>query len=122
MRSRTGARPTNPGASDISRELLHHWFQRDHLVTLGDGSQLPFRYYFCQREAIETLIYLYKVRGARGLARLTNEFAGPDAETAALARVVDYIHLNPVRARVVPVERLVDFRWSSLHRFSRAPR
>lgn len=84
MRSRTGARPTNPGASDISRELLHHWFQRDHLVTLGDGSQLPFRYYFCQREAIETLIYLYKVRGARGLARLTNEFAGPDAETAAL--------------------------------------
>ncbi len=73
-----------PGASDTSRELLHHWFQRDHLVTLGDGSQIPFRYYFCQREAIETLIYLYEVRGVRSLARLVSEFSGPDAETAAL--------------------------------------
>lgn len=73
-----------PGASDTSRELLHHWFQREHLVTLSDGSQVPFRYYFCQREAMETLIYLYEVRGVRGLARLTNEFSGPDAETAAL--------------------------------------
>ena len=26
-----------PGASDTSRELLHHWFQRDHLVTLANG-------------------------------------------------------------------------------------
>lgn len=41
---------------------------------------------------------------------------------AALARVVDYIHLNPVRAGIVPVEHLVDFRWSSLRRFVRGPR
>lgn len=72
-----------PGASDTSRELLHHWFQRDHLVTLGDGTQTPFRYYFCQREAIETLIYLYEVRGIRSLYGLTGNFAGAEAETAA---------------------------------------
>jgi len=41
---------------------------------------------------------------------------------AALARVVDYIHLNPVRAGIVPVEQLADFRWSSLRRLMRGPR
>ncbi len=72
------------GASDTSRELLHHWFQRDHLVTLTDGTQAPFRYYFCQREAVETVIYLYEVRAVRSLCGLVGNFAGPDAETAAL--------------------------------------
>ena len=32
----------------------------------------------------------------------------------ALAHVADYIHLNPVRAGVVPFERLPEYRWSSL--------
>lgn len=39
------------------RELLHHWFGREHLIEAG-GQRIPFRYYFCRREAIETLIYL----------------------------------------------------------------
>lgn len=43
-------------------------------------------------------------------------------DAAALARVVDYIHLNPVRAGVVRVEHLGGFRWSSLPRFVRGPR
>ncbi len=47
-----------PGASDTTRELLGHWFLRDHTVETLDGSRIPFRYYFCQREAVETLIYL----------------------------------------------------------------
>lgn len=72
-----------PGASDTTRELLHHWFAREHLIMLNGGTSAVFRYYFCQREAIETLIFLYEVRGVRGLARLMDEFAGPDAETAA---------------------------------------
>ncbi len=38
------------------------------------------------------------------------------------ARVADYIHLNPVRARVVTMEQLGQFRWSSLARFLRGPR
>jgi putative transposase len=36
----------------------------------------------------------------------------------ALAQVAHYIHLNPVRAKVVPAERLLDFRWSSLPLFA----
>jgi putative transposase len=40
-------------------------------------------------------------------------------DDAALARLVDYIHLNPVRAKIVPPEQAVAFRWSSLGRFVR---
>lgn len=36
----------------------------------------------------------------------------------ALAQVAHYIHLNPVRAKVVTAERMRDFRWSSLTRFA----
>jgi hypothetical protein len=32
----------------------------------------------------------------------------------ALAQVAHYIHLNPVRARVVPAERVADHKWGSL--------
>jgi len=36
-----------------------------------------------------------------------------------LARLVDYLHLNPVRARIVALEQLVQFRWSSYRAFAR---
>ncbi|MCK4820163.1 restriction endonuclease subunit R, partial [bacterium] len=73
-----------PGASDTTRELLYHWFERSHLITTIDAKQTPFQYYFCQREAIENLIYLYEVRGIRTLAGMVAEFGGPLGETAAL--------------------------------------
>lgn len=34
--------------------------------------------------------------------------------TAALSRLVDYIHLNPVRAGIVSADQVTAFRWSSL--------
>jgi len=37
-------------------------------------------------------------------------------DTAALCRVVDYIHLNPVRAGAVSAEQVGHYRWSSLKR------
>lgn len=40
----------------------------------------------------------------------------------AMARLVDYIHLNPVRAGIVSVEQVAAFRWSSLRRFVRGGR
>jgi REP element-mobilizing transposase RayT len=36
----------------------------------------------------------------------------------ALAQVAHYIHLNPVRAKVVPAERLLEFGWSNLPLFA----
>jgi putative transposase len=41
---------------------------------------------------------------------------------AALSRVVDYIHLNPVRADIISPAKLVDFRWSSLKSLLQAER
>jgi len=72
------------GASDTTRELLMHWFEREHMVSEPDGQEVPFRYYFCQREAIETVIYLVEVRGLTSLSQITAEFGGPGAVTAAL--------------------------------------
>ena len=53
------------GASATSRALLTWWFDTDHLIEQADGTQSQFRYYFAQREAVETVIWLYDVRGAR---------------------------------------------------------
>ena len=39
-----------------------------------------------------------------------------------MGNVIDYVHLNPVRAQVVPAEQVGAFRWSSLARFLRGPR
>ena len=73
-----------PGASDTTRELLQHWFERDHLIQTPDGDRLPFRYYFCQREAIETLIYLHEVLRKRSLSSIVEEFSGENTFEAAL--------------------------------------
>lgn len=43
-------------------------------------------------------------------------------DAAALARVVDYIHLNPVRAKIVPPEQATNYRWSSLAALLKGPR
>lgn len=40
----------------------------------------------------------------------------------ALAQVAHYIHLNPVRAGIVPMEGLCGYRWSSLVQFMRKDR
>ncbi|MGA8185452.1 MAG: DEAD/DEAH box helicase family protein [Terriglobia bacterium] len=72
------------GASDTTRELLGHWFDRPHRMTTPSGDEFAFRYYFCQREAIETLIYLKEVRRIETLSQIINEFGGREAEIAAL--------------------------------------
>lgn len=54
-----------PGASPTSVALLQWWFETEHLLETADGSLSPFQYYFAQREAVETVIWLYDVRKAR---------------------------------------------------------
>src|SRR3974390_736816 len=53
------------GASETSKALLNWWFETDHLLDQADGTQSEFHYYFAQREAVETIIWLYDVRNAR---------------------------------------------------------
>ena len=51
------------GTSATSLALLTWWFTTEHLVEAADGTQSQFLYYFAQREAVETVIWLYDVRG-----------------------------------------------------------
>ncbi len=53
------------GTSNTSRALLNWWFETEHLVEQADGTLAPFRYYFAQREAVETVIWLHDVRKVR---------------------------------------------------------
>ncbi|MGH8042827.1 MAG: DEAD/DEAH box helicase [Rudaea sp.] len=53
------------GASATSRALLHWWFETEHQTEHADSTLASFRYYFAQREAVETIIWLYDVRKAR---------------------------------------------------------
>lgn len=74
-----------PGASPTTRELFSYWFRRGHVLAAPDGSSREFRYYFCQREAIETFVFLREARPAsRHLSQLIEEFGGPDSRTLAL--------------------------------------
>ena len=49
------------GATTTSRSLLRWWFLEEHLLAGADGVACEFRYYFAQRESIETIVYLYEV-------------------------------------------------------------
>ena len=53
------------GATETSRNLLNWWFSTPHLIPGSDGIMAEFQYYFAQREALETIIYLYDVVGAK---------------------------------------------------------
>lgn len=72
------------GASDTTTTLFNHWFNRPHRKTTPVGEEYEFRYYFCQREAIETLVYLKEVRKLETLSQVISEYGGPQAEVAAL--------------------------------------
>ncbi len=49
------------GASATSRSLLHWWFAGKHMLPTLEGPLAEFQYYFAQREALETIVYLYDV-------------------------------------------------------------
>jgi type III restriction enzyme len=72
------------GVSETTRSLLDHWFHRAHRVEASDGQTFDFHYYFCQREAIETLIYLKEFRRLERLSQVVAEFGGQYSETSAL--------------------------------------
>lgn len=71
------------GASETTRELLTYWFLNDHTMSSPSGEPQQFSYYFCQREALETLVYLMEVRNLRSLSALTADFGGDNADLTA---------------------------------------
>jgi type III restriction enzyme len=59
------------GASDTTKALFNYWFGTDH--RLSDGR--TFEYYYAQREAMETLVWLYEVEHIRRHRDLIERFA-----------------------------------------------
>lgn len=61
------------GTSNTSLRLLEWWFDENHCFENGEN------YYFAQREAIETIIYLYEVQKLRDAADLIFKYMDPEA-------------------------------------------
>lgn len=59
------------GITETTRELLNFWFYTDHILPNGQA----FRYHTAQREAMETLIYIYEVKKIRSRKDLLENFA-----------------------------------------------
>lgn len=49
------------GASETTKALLHFWFEEEHWIENADGEFFEFKYYFSQRESVETIIYLHEI-------------------------------------------------------------
>ncbi|MBU2543459.1 DEAD/DEAH box helicase family protein [Patescibacteria group bacterium] len=49
------------GASETSKALLNWWFKEEHILYDQNGISGKFQYYFAQREALETVVWLYEV-------------------------------------------------------------
>lgn len=68
-----------PGASEVTRRLFEYWFEEDHEVA---GFDVPLRYHFCQREAVETLSWLVEISGTRDAQALIRAFGTAAAATS----------------------------------------
>src|SRR5438105_9471208 len=55
-----------PGLSETTRRLFGFWFEEDHPLRNGER----FRYYFAQREAIETIVYCHELAQAHSFRAL----------------------------------------------------
>ena len=84
------------GASDTTRALLNWWFGEEHLIPQADGTAQEFRWYFAQREAVESVIWLYEVEAARDPYALMSKY---DSSHALSRQMFAYAMQNMVRAQ-----------------------
>lgn len=89
------------GISKTSETLLEYWFGQDHMLN-GE----IFRFRFAQREAIETVIYLYEVKGVRDNALLAETYMDQMADISDLfddmASVIEELKSNRKLRRLNP--------------------
>src|SRR2546422_794911 len=85
-----------PGTALVTRRLLEWWFERDE-----ERKAMGKRFFFCQQEAVEAVIYLYEVENRRKLP-----------ETGILLRYA--LKLATGTGKTVIMAMLVT--WSTLHK------
>jgi type III restriction enzyme len=84
-----------PGTAAVTRRLLEWWFERDE-----ERSATGERFFFCQREAVETVIYLYEVQGRRkmpetgDLLRYALKLATGAGKTVVMALIITWSTLH----------------------------
>src|SRR6266850_6762179 len=84
-----------PGTAAVTRRLLEWWFERD-----DERRAIGRRFFFCQQEAIETVIYLYEVQKRRKmpetgeLVRYALKLATGTGKTAVMALLVTWSMLH----------------------------
>src|SRR5512146_1927350 len=59
------------GATDTTKILLNYWFNSDHKTRCGT----PFKYHDSQREALETLVFVWEVEKVRSRKALLERYA-----------------------------------------------
>jgi type III restriction enzyme len=88
-----------PGTATVTRQLLAYWFERDE-----ERQAEQRRLFFCQREAIEAVIYMYEAQQRRRmpetgeLVRYALKLATGTGKTIVMAMVITWATLH--RARV----------------------
>ena len=98
---------TPAGISPTAQRLLEWWFDETHRFENGEA----FQYYFAQREAIETIIYLYEVKGYRDVADMILKYMDPKAYKEDLftrrKTIEQTVRDERILTRVVPETGLV---------------
>lgn len=84
-----------PGTAMVTRRLLEWWFERDE-----ERRAVGRRFFFCQQEAVETVIYLYEVQNRRrmpetgDLLRYALKLATGTGKTVVMALFVTWATLH----------------------------
>jgi len=84
-----------PGTALVTRRLLEWWFEREE-----ERKSMGRRFFFCQQEAIETVIYLYEVQNRRrmpetgDLLRYALKLATGTGKTVVMALLVTWSTLH----------------------------
>jgi type III restriction enzyme len=84
-----------PGTALVTRRLLEWWFERDE-----ERRAVAKRFFFCQQEAVETVIYLNEVQGRRkmpetgDLLRYALKLATGTGKTVMMALFVTWATLH----------------------------
>lgn len=69
------------GVTSTTKSLLMHWFETDHQI---EASGETWLYYYCQREAFETTVYLFEVLKKRNMWDLAQTFGSDTGQQLSL--------------------------------------
>lgn len=84
-----------PGTAIVTRRLLEWWFERDE-----ERKAVGKRFFFCQQESVETVIYFYEVQNRRkmsetgDLVRYALKLATGTGKTVVMALIIVWATLH----------------------------